>query len=76
MTVVPRKPARHKTRPRPGKSVYEIDGASFYEIATEQPAALKELYEAVQDILASRQRGLQGEVLEYCRSIFMETFPP
>lgn len=60
--IVPKKPKRYKTHLR--GDVYEIDGASFYELVTGSTNAIHELFDAVCDRIAPSE-----EVANHCREI-------
>ena len=73
--VVPRTPNRYTVdiSRSPARSVCEIDGASFYELATGQPNALAELYECVDERL-TRTKGTDETIREACRRIFAQAY--
>lgn len=47
--IVPRNPARYETRAISNRPVFEIDGASFYHKATDEPNALHDLFDLLCD---------------------------
>ena len=53
------------------RSVYETDGASFYQTVTGEANALHDLY----DVLSNRI-GTSNEIKEYCRRILLASMPP
>ncbi len=67
--VVPRRPIRSENRVS-AREVYEIDGASFYEKATNHPNALHELF----DVLCA-ELGTTEEVARYCRRVMLASLP-
>ena len=67
--VVPRRPTRYETQVS-AREVYEIDGASFYEKATDHPNALHELF----DVLCN-ELGTTDEVSRYCRRVMLASLP-
>ena len=73
--VIPAKPDRYKKQ-LTKREVYEIDGASFYELATGYSSALHDLYYAVEDITTERYPGLQSRaILDYCETALHEGIP-
>ena len=74
--VVPKKPARYTKKLIPNREVYEIDGASFYEIATSHKTALRDLYDAVENIILDRYPNTATEkVRGYCKAILQNSLP-
>lgn len=67
--VVPRRPTRYETQVS-NREVYEVDGASFYEKATDHPNALHELF----DVLCA-ELGTTEEVARYCRRVMLASLP-
>lgn len=53
------------------KRLYEVDGASFYEIATREKTALNDLHE----VLAERLCRKSPDILDYCRKVFATSIP-
>lgn len=73
--VVPRKPIRYITKVT-SREVYEIDGASFYALATGSETALHDLYYAVRDIVTEHRPELSsGTVLDYCQDSLLKAVP-
>ena len=68
--IIPRRPVRYN-RQLGQERVYEVDGASFYHIATGEPNAIHDLFEHVCNRLSP-----SPEVADYCRSIMLESLPP
>lgn len=66
--VVPRRPERYEKQP--SKRVYEIDGASFYEMATGSETALQDLFQVSMEIL-----DLSPSFTNYCREVFKSSLP-
>lgn len=73
VVIVPKKPIRYKKKVA-NREVYEIDGSSFYELATGSGTALHDLYHAVSDI-ALQQNPKQKEVINYCAEKLTEGIP-
>lgn len=67
--VVPRRPERY-TREL-GPRVWEIDGASFYQLATGEPDAIHDLFDHLCDALMPG-----GAVADHCRSVLERSLPP
>ncbi|MCY4211258.1 MAG: Eco47II family restriction endonuclease [Gammaproteobacteria bacterium] len=73
--IIPAKPVRYKKR-LTRREVYEIDGASFYELATGHAHALHDLYYAVEDIAAERYPELRSRaILHYCNMALRDAIP-
>ncbi len=68
--IIPQKPKRSKNLIL-GKSVYEIDGASFYELATGYPNAIHDLFDEF-----CKKMTLSDEICEYCKYIMTDSLPP
>ena len=71
VTIVPKKPARYETRAISNRPVFEIDGASFYHKAADDPNALHDLFDILCDELTVSQ-----EISDYCRQIMAASIPP
>lgn len=72
--IVPSSPERYKKEL--SRQVYEIDGASFYELATGSDTALHDLYYAVEDLTIQHQPdALADDVLEYCKEVLKKGIP-
>lgn len=73
--IIPKKPERY--RKQIGKEIYEVDGASFYELATGSRTALHDLYYAVEDIITEGiyPEVLSKSVLEYCKTALLAGIP-
>ncbi|MBF2754527.1 MAG: Eco47II family restriction endonuclease [Gammaproteobacteria bacterium AqS3] len=75
--IIPKKPEPYK-KPIPGKrNVYEIDGVSFYKLATGSPTALHDLYRAVEKIIIERYPLINSKdatALGYCQEALAEAF--
>ena len=69
--IVPRNPARYETLVSPNRPVFEIDGASFYHKAADDPNALHDLFDILCDELTD-----SGEISDYCRQIMAASIPP
>ena len=66
--IIPRKPERYKDFIR--KGVFEIDGASFYEIATGEPDAIHNLFNYLCSKIAPSEA-----IAEHCREIMFRSLP-
>ncbi len=64
VAIIPRKPIRYTSDL--GGRLYETDGASFYELVTNERDALKQLYEILEDRFCSGT----PEIAKYCRDVF------
>lgn len=67
--IIPKKPVRYKKEI--SNNVYEIDGASFYKIATGFPNAIHELFDALLNRLE-----LRPELVDYCQDVLNQSLPP
>lgn len=66
VVIIPRKPNRYKKKIAQ-REVYEVDGATFYELATGYPKALHDLYFAIEKIIRKTHSSNEyNEVFEYC----------
>ena len=75
VVVIPKKPKRYRKKLR-NREVYEIDGASFYALATGSETALHDLYCAVEEIAASYNPNIRrDEILRYCKRALEEGIP-
>lgn len=66
--VVPKRPERYEKQH--GRRVYEVDGASFYEMATGRETALQDLFRVSMEIL-----NLSPSFTNYCRKVFESSLP-
>lgn len=57
------------------RPVYEIDGASFYELVTGERNALQNLFHATVNILSSDDDKMPQNVVKYCRDIYTDNMP-
>ena len=70
--IVPKKPMRYETRAISNRRpVFEIDGASFYHKAADDPNALHDLFDILCDEWADSR-----EISDYCRQIMAASIPP
>ncbi len=67
--IVPKTPVRY--RKQLDKNFYEIDGASFYCIATGSSNALHDLFDCLCERIAP-----SGEIVSYCKEIMSSSIPP
>ncbi len=80
--IIPSKPRRYMKK-LTRREVYEIDGASFYELATGDKTALHDLYYAVEKVVTKRQRQRARNksmleysgILEYCKGALTAGIP-
>ncbi|MYB58351.1 MAG: Eco47II family restriction endonuclease [Gemmatimonadetes bacterium] len=69
--VIPRRPERY-TKPIPiERNLFEIDGASFYELVTGDPNAIHDLLDKLCDVIMP-----SNHIAKYCRQIMMDSLPP
>lgn len=64
--IIPKKPRKYRKHIGTSKRVYEIDGTSFYEMATGDPDALDTLF----SVLASKLCNHAPKLAEYCRKVY------
>lgn len=76
VVIIPKKPMRYREQLIMRRPVYEIDGATFYELATGEPNALYDLFTATMDILNSNGRSIPSSVLAYCQEVYDRYMPP
>ena len=69
--IIPRKPERYCNKL--SKNVYEIDGTSFYSLATDSDSAIHDLYAVVEDLMSNH---ISSSVSEYCRSKLSDGIAP
>ena len=70
--IIPKKPERRtESIGRRGDTVFQIDGASFYHIATGKPDAIHELFEFFCQKLSPSE-----EICDYCRDLMVNALPP
>ncbi len=70
--IVPKKPERFKEKLVLNRPVYEIDGASFYALATGSPTALQDVYDALVECIGEK---LSADVKAECRRLFRASIP-
>ncbi len=72
VVIVPKVPNRYETRIGPSETrpIYEIDGASFYQKATNDENALHDLFDVLCDALKT-----SDEIAYYCRQIMSASLP-
>ncbi len=68
--VVPKKPERYKTHVASSRSLYEIDGASFYDDVTGHPNALHDLFDVLCNELTT-----SDNIAAYCQQIMKNSIP-
>ena len=69
--VVPNKPERFVKKVGSRNDVFEIDGASFYDMATADPNAIHGLFESVCEVVSPT-----SSIAEYCHSVLDTSLPP
>ncbi len=75
VVIIPGRPKRYRKK-LTNREVYEIDGASFYELVTGSETALYDLYYAVEEITASRRPMIRtDEILGYCKTALEAGIP-
>jgi len=67
--IIPRKPVRETKQIE--KNLYEIDGASFYHLATGHENSIHDLFFAMCDYLSPSE-----QICEHCKKILVESLPP
>lgn len=72
--IIPKRLKRYKKKILNSQDVYEIDGASFYEMATGSETALHDLYDAVVDVVAEKYK-INKAVLGHCKDILKDGIP-
>ncbi len=74
--IIPKKPERYE-RHIEGKAsgVKEIDGTSFYYLATGDPNAIHDLFDFLTEYLITNQQ-LPEEIATHCRAILETSLPP
>ncbi|MYB33612.1 MAG: Eco47II family restriction endonuclease [Gammaproteobacteria bacterium] len=80
--IVPKKPHRYTKSLSSSKNVIEIDGASFYELATGHKTALRDLYDVVEEMILEKHLKLgygpksnDVKLRNYCRQIVDNSLP-
>lgn len=73
--IVPRDGARYKKQLHTKRPIFEMDGASFYDGATGESGALRDLFKATIEILNKDRHGITEDVSEYCREVFDKSIP-
>lgn len=71
--VLPKKPVRYKKQ-LTRRNVYEMDGVSFYDLATGHRTALSDLYNALVDYLVE-QGLLHDSMVDCCKDLLKSGFP-
>lgn len=66
--IVPKTPKRYKKQRN--RRVYEIDGASFYEMVTGVETALQDLF-----LVGMEMLDLSSSLTDYCREVFEGSLP-
>jgi hypothetical protein len=69
--VIPRHPQRYQKPLSEGRNLFEIDGASFYELVTGDPNAIHDLLDKLCDAITP-----SSDIADYCRQIMMDSLPP
>ena len=74
--IVPKKPQRYKKR-LTDREVYEVDGATFYTLATGSETALHDLYHAVESVAIQMRPHIRANgILGYCKNALDRGIPP
>ncbi len=69
--VIHRHPQRYQKPLSEGRNLFEIDGASFYELVTGDPNASHDLLDKLCDAITP-----SSDIADYCRQIMMDSLPP
>ena len=69
--MIPRHPKRYQKPLPEGRNLFEIDGASFYELVTGDPNAIHDLLDKLCDAITP-----SSNIADYCRQIMMDSLPP
>ena len=69
--VIPRHPQRYPNPLPIERNLFEIDGASFYELVTGDPNAIHDLLDKLCDAITP-----SSNIADYCRQIMMDSLPP
>lgn len=73
--IIPKKPKQYKTK-LTKRQVFEVDGSTFYHLATKKESALHDLYYAVEQILKAKKATLtKGDILQYCSETLNRGIP-
>lgn len=75
LVIIIPKPQRYKRRLHMTRPLFDVDGASFYELVTVEPAAIRNLFSAVIDILNSNGHRVSDGAERYCRTVFDKSMP-
>ena len=67
--IIPKTPERH--RRTIDNNLFEVDGASFYEIATKDSDAIHDLFDYMLDRISPNE-----EISTYCQSVMSRSLPP
>ena len=67
--IIPKNPNRFKRKL--ANNIFEVDGASFYELATGRPNAIYELFEYLLNAL-----DIDTQIREYCQTVANDCLPP
>lgn len=71
VAIIPKTPQRYKKQIVAGRrSLFIVDGASFYEVVTGSPTALHDLYVCLQKRLA-----LSNKMRAHCDTLFKRALP-
>ncbi len=68
--IVPRRPQRYRAHLKTSRHVYEVDGATFYQLATGHENAIHDLFDVVCDELTDSE-----DIREYCRRMLADSMP-
>ncbi len=70
--VVPKKKERFKKSLVPNRPIYEVDGATFYELATGAATALRDLSDVLEEFIG---KNLSDDVRMKCKELFHASIP-
>jgi hypothetical protein len=66
--VIPKRTGKGKTQIPPHKSVYEVDGAFFYDLVAKEKNALRNTFDCMLDLLQTK-KDIAEEVAAYCKEV-------
>lgn len=73
--IIPKMPRRYRKK-LTTREIYEIDGASFYELVTRYPTALHDLYFSVERVMKEHSPDAEnGDIFEYCKNVLRKGIP-
>lgn len=74
--IIPKKPIRYENKLNTARPVFEIDGTSFYEKATGDKTALRDLFHVMIDELSKISGWIKSQdIINYCSEILDNSIP-